>query len=554
MPDEQSLHQTLAAVQRALADLDSRVRRLETRSGTPEIDLPRPGPKPEADKDRLETAEQDVGALELQVGERWLGPTGVVVLLAGVASFINYPFGPSFPQVLQIAVGFAVAGGMAFLSRQWLGDYPFTARLLLAGGLVILYLAALRLHFFGPDPVVSGDGLGLALLALVPGLGYWLALRRRAQHLLVLAGVLTAASALIGDGAHSTLALLAAGAMAGAAIGVRQRWEVGVGAALVLTYSCHLVWFFSNPVLGHPMRAMAEHHYNAVYIFAYWGIFAAAGLLNRETEDLRASDLVLATANCAGLLVLGTLVGWTHFRDHFVLLQVAMAVACLAAATLFWLRRHNTLATAVYAGAGYMALTVAIVAHFPRQECFLWLGAQSLLVVSTAIWFHSRIIVVANVFIYLGILLAYLLSGSSLLLVNLSYAAVALLSARVMAWQRQRLALRTDALRTTYLAVAFAIIPYGLYHGVPTRYVSLSWLGAACLYFLLSRLLGNRKYRWMAILTMLLTVAYVFVVDLGRLGPALRTVSLLVVGLALTAVSLLYARRRRGDGAPLKEG
>jgi hypothetical protein len=73
-----------------------------------------------------------------------------------------------------------------------------------------------------------------------------------------------------------------------------------------------------------------------------------------------------------------------------------------------------------------------------------------------------------------------------------------------------RLALKTELMRNAYLARAFVIIPYGLYHAVPKNYVSLSWLSAAVFYFIMSLILKNKKYRWMAILTIFLAVIYVF--------------------------------------------
>ena len=92
-------------------------------------------------------------------------------------------------------------------------------------------------------------------------------------------------------------------------------------------------------------------------------------------------------------------------------------------------------------------------------------------------------------------------------------------------------------------ALVIVIIPYGLYLGVPTNYVSISWLGLSCLYFTLSMRLRSATFRWMACLTMLLTVFHVSYADLGRLNSAYGVVSLLVLGAALTAASLMYFRQ-----------
>jgi uncharacterized membrane protein len=58
----------------------------------------------------------------------------------------------------------------------------------------------------------------------------------------------------------------------------------------------------------------------------------------------------------------------------------------------------------------------------------------------------------------------------------------------------------------------------------------------------MSLLLKNKKYRWMAILTIFLSVIYVFAVDVARLEAGYRIVSFLALGFVLIVVSVLYAR------------
>lgn len=67
----------------------------------------------------------------------------------------------------------------------------------------------------------------------------------------------------------------------------------------------------------------------------------------------------------------------------------------------------------------------------------------------------------------------------------------------------------------------------------------------AAVYYVASRILGNPKYRWMALLTTALTVLWVFAVDLVALSPSLRVVSFLALGTALIVISMAYSRRDR---------
>ncbi len=115
---------------------------------------------------------------------------------------------------------------------------------------------------------------------------------------------------------------------------------------------------------------------------------------------------------------------------------------------------------------------------------------------------------------------AYLFRAGTVSMVSIVFGLVALLSARVLNWRKDRLELKTDMMRNAYLASAFFIIPYALYHTVPAAYVSMSWVVVAIFYFAMSVLLkNNRKYRWMALLTFCVTIGYVFIVDIGTWIP-----------------------------------
>ena len=157
-----------------------------------------------------------------------------------------------------------------------------------------------------------------------------------------------------------------------------------------------------------------------------------------------------------------------------------------------------------------MTLSIALFGYLKLPNIYYMLSLQSLLVVSMALWFKSRIIVVVNTLMYLGILLIYMISAESIGFINLVFAFVALASARIMNWQKERLTLQTELLRNLYLIAAFISVLYGLYHAVPAQYVSLSWTITAAVYFIMSIILKNAKYRWMAIFTFLVTVFYLF--------------------------------------------
>ena len=56
----------------------------------------------------------------------------------------------------------------------------------------------------------------------------------------------------------------------------------------------------------------------------------------------------------------------------------------------------------------------------------------------------------------------------------------------------------------------FFMMLFALLHAVPKQFVTFSWTMAALLYFLISLILKNVKYRYMALGTMICSAFYLF--------------------------------------------
>lgn len=536
----------------ASTQLEETLRRLEARLSRIEAYL-QLGPLPEVDATRtlrperaahIGTEEGKESALERRIGEFWLARVGIVALLIGTAFFIAYPI-MFLPPPAHSLIGFLAVAGLFAVSRFWRTTYPYLSRILFGGGLVLLYYATLRLHFFRDHPVLPNKTVALAALLAVVGIHFYFAAQRRSEFMTGIAVFLGYATALIGDATHFTLLMIAITSATAFFFLLKYHFQIVGLLSVFLAYFAHLLWLLGNPLLGHPLQAVTAHQNNLVYLFIYAAIFAMPTLWREENAFSDATKVLLPLLNGGGSFGAAALVIITFFAPQRAGLFFLISLFFLAVAIMSWTRHRSRFATSFYACFGYLALSAAIFSHFQSPQYFIWLGWQSLLVISTAIWFRSKIVVVANTLIYLGIFLAYLILAPSTGGVNVSYAVVALLSARLLNWKTERLTLKTELMRNAYLASAFVIIPYGLYHAVPRNYVSLSWLGAAVFYFVMSLLLNNKKYRWMAILTIFLAVIYVFVVDLARLEAGYRIMSFLALGMVLLAISLLYARSRK---------
>ena len=147
-------------------------------------------------------------------------------------------------------------------------------------------------------------------------------------------------------------------------------------------------------------------------------------------------------------------------------------------------------------------------------------------------------------------LLVYMVSGTYLDTVNFTFAISAFLTARLINWQKMRLELKTENFRTIYLFCLFFTFAFALYKAVPSQYVTPAWTGAAILYFILSLVLKNRKYRWMAIFMLLVTAVYLFVVDLAHMEAGYRVIAFLFLAIVLFGTSLYFTKFLRKKKAP----
>ena len=492
-----------------------------------------------------EAAEETDDALEAQVGENWFAKVGIVVLSLGVMFLLTFPY-QKLPSYAPSAIGYILVGIILALSRYWKDSFPQVSRYLLGGGLLLLYFTTLRLSHFGPAPALTNTPIELTLLLSVVALNLSISISQRSPYLVGLNLALGFLTALAGGPPLFVFSAILAMSIVATVLVIRYQWNWILVLGIVLSTTTHFLWSISNPLFGNPVQQVLSPEANLLFVLLYVVAFGVGTLLQSIANKEDAISVTNSVFNGFGSYVLLMFLTLTSFKSSFAAWHLAASGTYLVFATLFWIRAQSKLSTFVYAMLGYVALSVAIVDTFAPPNVFVWLCWQSILVISTAVWFRSRFIVVANFIIYLIVLAAYLSLAGAVGTISISFGIVALVSARILNWRKDRLELKTEMMRNAYLACALFVLPYALYHVVPNSYVSISWLGLALFYYVSSRLLNNnRKYRWMALLTTLLTVLYVFAVELVGLNPTIRITSFLLLGIALLTVSMIYSRKRR---------
>jgi hypothetical protein len=89
------------------------------------------------------------------------------------------------------------------------------------------------------------------------------------------------------------------------------------------------------------------------------------------------------------------------------------------------------------------------------------------------------------------------------------------------------------------------MVLFALFNAVPRQFVTLSWTIAALFYFLLSFILKNVKYRYMALGTVISSAFYLFIVDLARIELVYRVLALLTLAVASIGISIYYTNQRK---------
>ena len=544
-PGAQGIQERLNALEMRIAGLEKEIRSMRGSRPAPTVEEDNP------DDYRLSMrlpGQGEEGEIETRIGEYGLAWLGNIVLFFGIVFLSQYLENTGHPLVAAMA-GFAAVAGMLVVARAVRRSYSYMASVFTVCAQILLFYTALRLHWFTGDPVIAPKAVAVGLLLLITGYQYYESLRRKSEGYAVLGLLLATVLSVLSDHTHVMFPLVTASAIAAIYLFDRFGWTRHLVLAVILNYLVFMLWIVNNPLMGHPAQAVASHQYAWIYLAAVGAVYSLSTLVKQR--GLFPDGIILTTVivNGLGFSALLALIVLTFFQADYIWIFVSIAVFCIGFSALLKYRSPWKYSPALYALYGFVAVSIAFYGIWNVPRVFLMLSAQSLLVVSMALWFRSKIIVVMNLFLFIMLLAAYAISSGNLHTVNFSFPVVAFLSARIINWQRDRLNIKTDLIRNTYLVILFLTMLYAVYKAVPGQYVTLSWTLTAVLYFILSIVLKNVKYRYMAVAGMLATAVYLFAVDLARIGILYRIMAFLFLAIISIAISAYYVRKvKSGQG------
>jgi hypothetical protein len=487
-------------------------------------------------------SDEDGKSLESKIGRFGLAWLGNIVLLFGIAFLSQYLMNLG-SRFLSILLGYISAGLIFFLAEYLKKTNVNLAFMFKISAQILLFYITLRLHFFSATPVLSGKAISLSLLLILVTVQAYLAIRDKSQAFGALSVVFALMTAVTGDSTHFMLSVVTLTAAGTVYYSYRFQWEPLLIVTIILSYFSYFLWMFGNPLMGHTVQMIEKQQFGIIYLFGLGACFSLMTLFRKS--DKSSDDFLIGVTIVNGLLftLLLVLVTLRFYSDSYVILFSIITICCLVYSTILKSTSDWNFASAFFALYGFMAMSIALYGMVGLPRVYLLLSVQSLIVVSMALWFRNRLIVTMNSLLFLSILMIYLLSAKPINGVNFSFAMVSLVSARIINWKKSRLHIETDLMRNLYLIEGFIMVLFALYHAVPGQFVTLSWTMAALLYFLLSFVLKNVKYRYMALGTMICAAFYLFLVDLARIEIIYRVLALLFLAAISIGISMYYTSR-----------
>jgi len=476
--------------------------------------------------------------VEFRMGEYGLAWIGNIVLLFGIAFLIQYLKNPLSSAVVgYLCVGIIYAA--AHFSQK---SFSRLSKLFSYNSGILLFYVTLRLHFFVSNPLIASKGVALVLLLVVDGILLYQSCKTQWPTKSAIAILFLLFTGAVGDWLPFAALITAISSAITLFLFYRYGWIKLLFGFIFIIYLFHINWLINNPMIGNIPNL--ESGPGLSYLgFLSTAIFFSLVAIIQSKEPL-SKEFLIATIVWNGFLFSIVLVITTlnYFRQSYITLFSFISVTCLLYAVLLQKRSDIKLTAAMYALYGFLAMSVAFYGIFSLPKAYALLSLQSLLVVSMALWFRSRFIVVMNSLLYALLLVLYLSDTTSLTGSNFSFMGVAFLSARIMNWQKERLELRTEFIRNVYLAIGFMMTLITFHQAFPENWITASWILAAVLFFVTSLLLKNIKYRWLAIASVIASAIKLIFVDMANIDIGYRILLFMILAVVSISASIAYTK------------
>lgn len=481
------------------------------------------------------------GSIEYGFGEYGMAWLGNIVLLFGIAFLFQFlhKSGNVFFAAFAGYVAVAAIYASSYFTQK---SYSYLSKLFYYNGHLLLFYLTLHLHFLQENPLLKNFTLGIWLLLVVLGILFYLSYRKKSQFMAGMVLLMLLISGIISNSTHYLLGIATLTAILSFALYYRFGWIKIVITSISFIYFVHLVWVFNNPFISGELVMRDTHDYGFIYLILTGFIFSLLAVLPKKEKI--SNEMVIASViwNGMGFTAILMLTVFTYFSENYVYIFGVIAFFCLLLSILFQLHSYLKITASIYALYSFIALSITIYGIFLFPKSYLLLSVQSFLVVSMALWFRSRFIVVMNTILFFVLMAFYIKEPVSFNSTNFAFMLVAFITARVMNWKKERLKLESEFIRNLYLFAGFIMTLIAFYNVMPNSLITLSWISVAVLFFILGYLFKNIKYRWLAIATMLASAIHLLVIDMSHMNIGARVLIFLLLAVISISISIIYTK------------
>ncbi|MDT8324604.1 MAG: DUF2339 domain-containing protein, partial [Bacteroidota bacterium] len=285
---------------------------------------------PEAPPERSET-----DGLEYRIGRVWLPRIGVVILTIGLVFFLTLPL-EVLPNAIANTMGFLFSGAILGMSMIWRKSLPQFSRALVGGGMLLLYFAALRLHFFSPEPLIGSLAVEVLLLLLIVTVNTALSLRSASVYLTSMSLAMGYATVLTIPDSWLLLTGIAVMSIFTVVLATARKWMGLLSPGIFYAVIAHFLWSINNPLFGGEPEVVAEPFANLLFLLFGILLFGIANLrLSRHSGN---SNLEIVTAffNTTMPYLVIMFLGFGPYIEQFAVTQLLTAMVFLGLAIGTW--------------------------------------------------------------------------------------------------------------------------------------------------------------------------------------------------------------------------
>ncbi len=484
---------------------------------------------------------QTNSSIEFSIGEYGMAWLGNIVLFFGLIFLVNY-LQNTVNQIISFLVGFSAVIIIYLSSHYFRKSLPVLSKLLVYNGHFLMYFFTLRLHFFQDIPLLPNKTVALVLLIIVTGAFLYRAFRTQSQLLAGISSLMILAAGIFSNSAGVLAGMATVTSVITMLLYYKLGWLKLAFVFILIIYLAHLSWLLNNPFMGNTPEFIQSPGAGYVYFIATGFIFSMLAIIPKKEKV--AGEFIISSIIWNGLgftFILAAII-ITYFEKNYVPIFGSITLFCLIYSIILQIKSELKIAASMYVLYGFLALSVAIFGIFGFPKSYALFALQSLMVVSVALWFRSRFMVVINTILFLLLLIFYAKSETNNDLTNFAYMLVAFISARIINWKKERLNIKTEFVRDLYLISGFGMTLAAFYHVSPPSYITASWIFAGILFFLMSILIKNFKYRWLAIASLLASAIRLILVDMSSLNIGYRVMVFLALAVISITVSILYTK------------